>query len=50
MTVRLPSPFVRVGPRECVCTICGWRGSTNALSRAAHLRSKQHREAEESKR
>ena len=46
MSVIIPLPFHRTGPYTCACRVCGWSGSTNALARAAHLKGKQHAEAE----
>lgn len=35
--------FRPIGPGFVVCGVCGWRGSNNALAKAAHLRnSKLH--------
>lgn len=34
--------FRKTGPYTQVCRVCGWVGSTNALARASHLRSKRH--------
>ena len=46
--IPLETPFRRLASRECLCMVCGWRGSTNLFSRRAHLRSQQHRDAMES--